>query len=50
MVMEGEMTLGGEYTIQYKNDELYNSILETYLILLTNVTSITSMTFLKNMN
>ena len=46
--MEGDLTLGGEHAVQYTNDVLKNCTLETYIILLTNVTSINSITlFLK---
>ena len=40
MVMEGDLTWGGEHTIQYTDDTLQNFTPETYLILLTIVTSI----------
>ena len=36
--MSEEMNLDGEYTIQHTDDVLQNSTLETYIILLTNVT------------
>ena len=39
MVMEGELTWGGEHTIQCTEDVLQNCRPETY-ILLTNVTLI----------
>ena len=42
MVMEGDLTWGGEHTIQYADDVLQNYIHETYIILLTNVTPINS--------
>ena len=38
MLMEGDLTLGGEHTIQYTDGVLQNCTLETYIILLTNVT------------
>ena len=38
MVTEGDLTLGGEHTIQYTDDTLQNCSLETYIIILTNVT------------
>ena len=41
MVMEG-LTRGGEHTILYTRDVLQNYMPETYIILLTNVTSINS--------
>ena len=40
--MEGDLTLGTEHTIQYKNDVLQNCTPKTYIILLTNVTPINS--------
>ena len=40
MVTEGDLTLGGEHTMQYTDDVLQNCKLEIYIILLTNVTSI----------
>ena len=42
MVMEGDLTWGGEHTIHYINDLLQNCTPETYVILLTNVTLINS--------
>ena len=37
--MEGDLTWGGEHTVQYTDDVLENCITpETYIILLTNVT------------
>ena len=41
MVMEGDLTWGGEHTVQYTDDVLQTYIPET-LILLTNVTTISS--------
>lgn len=38
--MEGDLNLGGEHTIQCTNDILWNFTVETYIILLTNVTPI----------
>ena len=43
MVIEGDLTWGGEHTIQYTDDVLENCTPETYIILLTNVTSINAM-------
>lgn len=40
MVTDGDLTLGGEYTMQYVGDVLQNYTLAAYVILLTNVTSI----------
>ena len=42
MVIEGDLTWGGEHTIQYTDDVLQNCTPETYIILLTNVTLINS--------
>ena len=36
--MEGDLTWGGEHTIQYTDDVFQNCIHETYVILLINVT------------
>ena len=38
--MEGDLTPGGEYTIQYTDDVLQNCTPETYIILFNNVTPI----------
>ena len=40
--MEGDLTWGGEHTIQYTDDVLYNCIPGSYVILLTNVIPINS--------
>ena len=37
MVMEGDLTWGGEHTVQYTDDILQNCTLETYIILLTSI-------------
>ena len=42
MVMEGDLTWGGEPTTQYTDDVLWNCIPETYILLLTSVTPINS--------
>ena len=42
MVTKGDVTWGGEHTIQYTDDTLYNCTSETYMALLTNVTPISS--------
>ena len=42
MVMERDLTWGGEHTIQYTDDVFYNCAPETYIILSINVTSINS--------
>ena len=42
MVTEGDLTWGGEHTIQYTDGVLQNCTLETYIILLTNVIPINS--------
>ena len=43
MVMEGDLTQGGEHTVQYADDVLQNCTTETCIILLINVTLINSM-------
>ena len=40
MLTEGDLTSGGEHTIQYTGDVLQNCTPKTYIILLTNVTPI----------
>ena len=40
MVRKGNLTLGHKYTMKDTDDVLYNYTLETYIILLTNVTAI----------
>ena len=40
MGMEGDLTLGGEHTMQYTDGVLQNCTLKTYMILLTNITLI----------
>ena len=50
MVMEGDLNLGDEHTIQYTDDVLWNCTSETYIILLTNVTSINSTKFFSKSN
>ena len=40
MVMEGDLTLGGGHTMQHTGDVSQNYALETWIILLTNVTPI----------
>ena len=42
MVMERDLTWGGEHTIQYTDDVFYNCAPETYIILSINVTLINS--------
>ena len=42
---EGDLTLGGEHTIQYTDDVSENCTPETYITLLTNVTPINSIKF-----
>ena len=42
MMMEGDLTWGGEHTIQYIDDVLQNCTTETYIIFLINVTPIIS--------
>ena len=41
MVMEGDLTWDGEHTVQY-TDDVQNCTPETYKILLTNVTPLSS--------
>ena len=43
MVTEGDLTVGGEYTIQYADDILWNCAPDSYIILLTTVTPINSL-------
>lgn len=40
MVTNGNLTLGDKQKVQYTNDVLLNCTLETYIILLTDVTPI----------
>ena len=40
MVTEGDLTLGGQPTVQYTHAVSQNCTFETYIILLTNVTPI----------
>ena len=42
MVMEGDLTWGGEHTIQYTDDVLQSCMPENYIILLISVTPINS--------
>ena len=42
MVVEGDLTWGGEHIMQYTDDVLWNRTPETYIILLANVTPINS--------
>ena len=42
MVMEGDLTWGGEHTVQCADDVLWNSAPETCVILLRSVTPINS--------
>ena len=42
MVMEGDLTWGGEYIIQYTGNVLQNCSPETYEIVLTNIIPINS--------
>ena len=48
MVTEGDLTLGGEHTMQFTDDVSQNCTFETYIILLTDVTPINLIKFLKN--
>ena len=47
MVMEGDLTWGGEHTVQYTDDMVQNLTQETYLILLTDVTPVNSIKYKK---
>ena len=40
MVMEEDLTMGSRHTVQYTSDVSQNCTLETYVILLTNVTPV----------
>ena len=40
MVMEEDLTLGGEHTMQYREGVSQKCVLETYVILFTYVTPI----------
>ena len=42
MMMDGDLTRDDEHTIQYTDDVLQNCTSETFVILLTNVTPINS--------
>ena len=42
MVMGGDLTWGGEHTVQYTGDVLWNCAPETCIVLLTNVTPVNS--------
>lgn len=46
-VTKEELTLGDEHTVQYIDDEFQKCTLETYIILLSNVTQIN---LIKNFN
>ena len=50
MMMEDDLTLGGGHTIQYTYHVSYKSTLETYIMLLTNVTPINSIKISKKSN
>ena len=52
MMMEGDLTWGGEHTIQYTDDVLCNCKPETYVVVLTHVVPINSIkrTFLIRLN
>ena len=43
MVMERDLTQGGEHTIQYTDEVLQNCTTETFIIILTSVTPINSL-------
>ena len=44
LLMKGDLTLGVEHTMQYTCDVLLNCILETCMVLLTDVTPICYLT------
>ena len=48
MLLEGDLTLGREHTIQYTDDVLQNCTPETYIVLLSNVTPVNSIKKKKN--
>lgn len=50
MVVEGDLTWGGEHIIQYTDDMLQNCTPETYILLLNNVTPINSIKKVKTNN
>ena len=50
MEIEGDLTWGGEHTIQCTDDVLQNCIPESYMILFTNVTPINSIKYKINNN
>ena len=50
MMIEEDLTLGGEHTVQHRDDVLQNCTHETHIILLTNVTLIHLINFLKEEN
>ena len=50
MVMEGDLTRGGEHTIEYTDDVLEYCTPETYIILLTSVTAMHPMKKFKKGN
>ena len=43
--MEGDLTWGGEHTVQYTDDVLQNYTRETYKILITYVMPVNSIKF-----
>ena len=45
MVMEGDLTWGGEHTIQCTDDVLENCTPETYIISLNSITPVNSIKF-----
>ena len=47
MVVEGDLTLGGEHTMQYRDDALHSCTFETFTIILIDVTPINSIKILK---
>lgn len=45
MMMEEDFTSGGKHTMHYSDNILQNCTFETYIILLTNVSSINKINF-----
>ena len=46
-MVEGDLTLGGEHTMQYRDDALHSCTFETFTIILIDVTPINSIKILK---
>ena len=50
MVTEGDLTLGGEHTVQHTDDAFQHCTPATYIILLTNGTPVNSIFFNQRMD